>query len=69
MTGGQTGLGVFNRGTMGSVRERDGSFSVPLAFAARLEAVDLLGRNAIPVTSPLAFHPWQIRTVQLELVR
>ncbi len=30
---GVTGLAVFNRGAMGSVRETDGSFSVPLAFA------------------------------------
>jgi hypothetical protein len=30
---GQTGLAVFNRGAMGSVREQDGGFSVPLAFA------------------------------------
>lgn len=30
---GQTGLAVFNRGTMGSVRESDGGFSVPLAYA------------------------------------
>jgi len=27
------GLAVFNRGTMGSVREADGGFSVPLAYA------------------------------------
>jgi hypothetical protein len=30
---GQSGVAVFNRGTMGSVREEDGSFSVPLAYA------------------------------------
>jgi alpha-mannosidase len=28
------GIAVFNRGTMGAVRERDGGFSVPLAYAA-----------------------------------
>jgi len=33
LTDGHTGLAVFNRGTMGSVRERDDGFSVPLAFA------------------------------------
>ena len=27
------GVAVFNRGTMGAVRERDGGFSLPLAFA------------------------------------
>ncbi|UCC97768.1 MAG: hypothetical protein JSW66_18230 [Phycisphaerales bacterium] len=27
------GVAIFNRGTMGSVREMDGSFSVPLAYA------------------------------------
>jgi hypothetical protein len=30
---GQTGVAVFNRGTMGSVREPDGGFSLPLAHA------------------------------------
>jgi alpha-mannosidase len=30
---GQTGLAVFNRGAMGGVREQDGGFAVPLAFA------------------------------------
>jgi alpha-mannosidase len=30
---GQTGIAVFNRGTMGSVRESDGGFSIPLAYA------------------------------------
>ncbi|MDH7501428.1 MAG: hypothetical protein QHJ82_01760 [Verrucomicrobiota bacterium] len=30
---GQTGLALFNRGTMGSVLETDGGFSVPLAYA------------------------------------
>ncbi len=30
---GETGVAVFNRGAMGSVRESDGGFSVPLAFA------------------------------------
>lgn len=29
----RTGMAVFNRGTMGSVREGDGGFSVPLAYA------------------------------------
>jgi alpha-mannosidase len=29
----EKGLGIFNRGTMGAVREQDGGFSVPLAFA------------------------------------
>jgi len=33
ITDGQTGLGVFNRGTMGAVREPDGGYSVPLAYA------------------------------------
>jgi len=33
LTDGQTGWAVFNRGTMGSVREGDDGFSVPLAFA------------------------------------
>ena len=169
LSDGQAGLAVFNRGTMGSIREADEGYSVPLAFAmyyvwgtrmlegdftyefalypftgdwqtadphrraleynfpiirvatppgadtlgsearlinagsdhvmlsalypehgrvlarlyeyqgrggeapltvgdgnARLEAVDLLGRDARPVASPLAFKPWQIRTVQIE---
>jgi hypothetical protein len=30
---GQSGIAVFNRGTMGSAREADGGFSVPLAHA------------------------------------
>ncbi len=30
---GQTGLGVFNRGSMGAVWENDGGYSVPLAYA------------------------------------
>jgi len=30
---GRQGVAFFNRGTMGSVRERDGGFSLPLAFA------------------------------------
>lgn len=33
LTDGQKGVAVFNRGTMGSVREADGGFSVPLAYA------------------------------------
>lgn len=33
LSDGQTGVAVFNRGTMGSVREPDGGFSVPLAHA------------------------------------
>jgi alpha-mannosidase len=33
VTDGEKGLGVFNRGTMGAVREQDGGFSIPLAFA------------------------------------
>ncbi len=33
LSDGQKGIAVFNRGTMGSVREADGSFSVPLAYA------------------------------------
>jgi hypothetical protein len=28
------GIAVFNRGTMGAVRERDGGFSIPLAYAS-----------------------------------
>ena len=30
---GHTGIAVFNRGTMGSLRESDGGFSIPLAYA------------------------------------
>jgi hypothetical protein len=30
---GRSGVAIFNRGTMGSVREADGGFSTPLAFA------------------------------------
>jgi hypothetical protein len=30
---GRTGLAVFNKGSMGAVREADGGFSIPLAFA------------------------------------
>src|ERR1035438_8926181 len=30
---GRTGLAVFNRGTMCSVRERDGGISIPLAYS------------------------------------
>ena len=30
---GSTGIAIFNRGSMGSVRETDGGFSIPLAFA------------------------------------
>jgi alpha-mannosidase len=33
LTDGKVGVAIFNRGTMGSVRESDGGFSVPLAFA------------------------------------
>jgi alpha-mannosidase len=33
LTDNQAGVAIFNRGTMGSVREEDGGFSVPLAFA------------------------------------
>jgi len=33
ITDGEKGIGVFNRGTMGAVREQDGGFSVPLAHA------------------------------------
>jgi hypothetical protein len=33
LTDNKRGLAVFNRGTMGSVRETDGGFSVPLTFA------------------------------------
>jgi alpha-mannosidase len=33
VTDGEKGLAVFNRGTMGTVREQDGGFSVPLAYA------------------------------------
>jgi alpha-mannosidase len=33
VTDGEKGFGVFNRGTMGSVQEQDGGFSVPLAYA------------------------------------
>jgi hypothetical protein len=31
---GDKGLAVFNRGTMGAVREKDGGFSIPLAYAS-----------------------------------
>ena len=31
---GDKGIAVFNRGTMGAVREKDGGFSIPLAYAA-----------------------------------
>ncbi len=33
LSDGKDGIAVFNRGTMGSVREADGGFSVPLVFA------------------------------------
>jgi len=33
LSDGKVGVAVFNRGTMGSVRESDGAFSVPLAHA------------------------------------
>ena len=33
LTGANATVGIFNRGTMGSVREEGGGFSVPLAFA------------------------------------
>ena len=33
LTDDERGVAMFNRGTMGSVRESDGGFSVPLAFA------------------------------------
>ena len=33
LSDGQTGVAVFNRGAMGSVRETDGGFSIPLAHA------------------------------------
>jgi hypothetical protein len=33
LTDGSKGLAIFNRGTMGSVHEVDGGFSVPLAYA------------------------------------
>ncbi|MHC4749545.1 MAG: glycosyl hydrolase-related protein, partial [Planctomycetota bacterium] len=33
ITDDEGGIGVFNRGTMGAVREQDGGFSVPLAHA------------------------------------
>ena len=31
---GDKGIAVFNRGTMGAIREQDGGFSIPLAYAA-----------------------------------
>jgi hypothetical protein len=34
LTDGQNGIGFFNRGAMGSVRESDGGFSLVLAYAA-----------------------------------
>lgn len=33
LTDNRVGIAVFNHGTMGSVREKDGGFSVPLAYA------------------------------------
>ena len=33
LAGAQGGVAFFNRGTMGSVREEDGGFSIPLAYA------------------------------------
>jgi hypothetical protein len=30
----EKGIAIFNRGTMGAVREKDGGFSIPLAYAA-----------------------------------
>ncbi|MGH7248069.1 MAG: hypothetical protein ACREH9_08190, partial [Pseudomonadota bacterium] len=33
LSDGHTGAAVFNRGSMGTVREKDGGFSIPLAFA------------------------------------
>ena len=33
LSDGKNGMAIFNRGTMGSVREADGGFSVPLTFA------------------------------------
>ncbi len=33
LTDGKTGIAFFNRGTMGAVREKDGGFSMPLAYA------------------------------------
>ncbi len=33
VTDGQKGIGVFNRGSMGAVREPDGGYSIPLAYA------------------------------------
>jgi alpha-mannosidase len=34
VAGAGEGIAVFNRGTMGAVREKDGGFSVPLAYAS-----------------------------------
>jgi alpha-mannosidase len=34
VTDGARGIAVFNKGTMGAVREKDGGFSVPLAYAS-----------------------------------
>ncbi len=34
IAGAGKGVAVFNRGTMGAVRERDGGFSIPLAYAS-----------------------------------
>lgn len=33
LTDGEKGIALFNRGTMGAVREKDGAFSMPLAYA------------------------------------
>jgi alpha-mannosidase len=33
LSDGRTGAAIFNRGSMGTVREKDGGFSIPLAFA------------------------------------
>jgi hypothetical protein len=35
----------------------------------RVEAVDLLGRDARAIASPITFKPWQIQTMQIDPAR
>jgi alpha-mannosidase len=61
------GLAVFNRGTMGSVREQDGSFSVPLAHAMYY----VWGTRMLDgeFTYQLAIHPFASAWPQADLHR
>ena len=58
---GRTGLAVFNRGCMGSVRESDGAFAVPLAFAnSYIWGTRILSGELIYEFSLWPFEgPWQ----------